>query len=702
MGWFDDDSDSDDSRKRKLPLFETFEKTEHLCRNASSGDRDVALCDDPVKQPIETLNVEENRTNGSRPEQSVKEDDSMLWEDPLDSYMNQLSSATSVEKVSVKNRLDVENEEEATAHWKTTTQTPIQESSTAKAEKIDARSQPYEEDLFPGRQDNDHDTGYHHSYESMKARASMAQTFHKAGEGPTLKKHKTEEMILNDSDSWEEEKLKRTIEPLESINHSSIDYAPFRKKFLEPKRSSRGSSWRSEHDVSCSEDVDPIVLFSQYDEPSTQSDNTMIFPKEVLSYLNHHNLHQATAVQAQSIPAALAGYDLLVTSQTGSGKTLAYILPLVPHILDQPRIVANVDGPIAIVLTPTRELARQVYVVAKKVFGVVGCKVCAVTGGSGTYEMSKELKKGCELIVSTPGRFIDMVKRKATNCKRITFVVLDEADKMLDMGFENQCASILNHVRPDRQTVMFSATFGKKVERAAKGWLRHPVRIAVGRTGFSSEHVDQHIMVLPSDEAKRVWLKEMLPTLTSVGKTMIFVASRADCDVVAHEISGMGVPVDSIHGDKHQIDRNAAISSLRKGTISALVATDVASRGLDVTDVMNVINFDPAKNIDSHVHRIGRAGRLSKSASNQEKHQRGTAYTLLTPKNADFANSLMEAFQREGREVTDELYKLASNSRHFGGGGRQRWDRSGLGYGGRNEVKNIPLEPQKKRSRWGH
>ena len=388
------------------------------------------------------------------------------------------------------------------------------------------------------------------------------------------------------------------------------------------------------------------------------------------------------------------GSDLIVTSKTGSGKTLAYILPLVTHVIDQPHIVANRDGPIALVLTPTRELAKQVFLVAKKVLHLVGAKVCAVTGGTGTYEMSKELKKGCELVVSTPGRFIDMVKRKATNCRRITFIVLDEADKMLDMGFETQCASIMNNVRPDRQTLMFSATFGKRVERAAKGWLQNPVRIAIGRTGSSSEYVDQHVLVLPSHNSKLTWLVEMLPILAPIGKMIIFVASRADCDAITKHISGTSVSIDSIHGDKHQSDRNAALSALRKGKIRALVATDVAARGLDVSDVMTVINFDPAKNLDSHVHRIGRAGRLNKDISDPDKHVRGNAYTLLTSKNADFANVLLEAFVREGREVSDEFSQLAMKSRHHGSGGRQKRNQSGLGYyGGSSDVG--------KRGRWG-
>ena len=178
----------------------------------------------------------------------------------------------------------------------------------------------------------------------------------------------------------------------------------------------------------------------------------------------------------------------------------------------------------------------------------------------------------------------------------------------------------------------------------------------------------------------------MLPILARLGKMIIFVASRIDCESIAKlmkdspDIGGKGLLIDSIHGDKHQSDRNTALASLRKGKLAALVATDVASRGLDVDDIQTVINFDAAKNLDSHVHRIGRAGRLSRKASERNEQKKGVAYTLLTEKNADFAKILMDAFEREGREISDELLRLAMKSKQYGGGGRQKWNREGLGF----------------------
>ena len=197
----------------------------------------------------------------------------------------------------------------------------------------------------------------------------------------------------------------------------------------------------------------------------------------------------------------------------------------------------------------------------------------------------------------------------------------------------------------------------------------------------------------------------MLPVLAGIGKMIIFVASKVDCETITKlmkespAIGGKGLLIDSIHGDRHQYDRNAALSSLRKGKLAALVATDVASRGLDVDDIQTVVNFDAAKNLDSHVHRIGRAGRLSRKLAENE-HKKGMAYTLLTQKNADFAKILMEAFEREGREVSDDLFKLAMKSKHYGGG-KQKWNKKGLGFDDGSENNSSYYGPtnQAKKSR---
>ena len=220
----------------------------------------------------------------------------------------------------------------------------------------------------------------------------------------------------------------------------------------------------------------------------------------------------------------------------------------------------------------------------------------------------------------------------------------------------------------------------------------------MGRTGQASDHVQQHVVVLPSYQAKKQWLQEMLPTLANVGRTLVFVASKADCEAIAQFIreAHPSLVLETLHGDRHPTDRHAALKSFAKGRLAALVATDVASRGLDVSNVSTVVNFDPAKNLDIHVHRVGRAGRLEK---HNGKHQEGTAYTLLINKNADFAFVLMGAFEREGRTVSSELRALAQRSRRNGNmDSRVKRDRSGLGIPTDSD-KNNDHRDQGSRSR---
>jgi len=400
--------------------------------------------------------------------------------DPLDAFMSgidhqlQSSMETSIKK---NDRLDVLNEEEATAHWDTK---PLHIPSNT---------------IFQDDQDSDDEDEKQHddtttttTNEKSTAAASFLSSFQKAGSRTVIHKqqsHKTETNHddYNDEDdggTFDVHLLKerhRKVEPLDRCNHTLKTYPSFRKVLFQPENTEDGKQWRMDYDVSCSIDtVDPILSFADLESNSHDHHQGTIIPQTILEYLDENGYKEPTLVQSQCIPLALYGKDLLVTSHTGSGKTLAYLIPLVAHILDQPHIQPTIDGPIAIILTPTRELTRQIYIVGKKILKLVDAVAFAITGGMGTYEMMKDLKKGCEVVISTPGRWIDMIKKKASNMDRTTLVILDEADKMLDMGFETQVGSILENIRPDRQSWMFSATFGKKVERVAKRWLKDPIR----------------------------------------------------------------------------------------------------------------------------------------------------------------------------------------------------------------------------------
>ncbi|KAL7544287.1 hypothetical protein ACHAWF_007671 [Thalassiosira exigua] len=646
-------------------------------------------------------------------------------EDPLDAYMRSLdaaapppppSSPTGSPSSGGGGRLDVDAEDEATSHWE------VKRPKSGDGGGGGAR-------LLPKRGGGDASSAARGSSQGLgerEARSALSSTFVRAGAGKKDGKRSTGGTDGGDDDDDDgfgdlerAEKRRRDmmhqeVDPLARVDHAGIRYGSFRRAFYAPEDTAEGMAWRTEHDVTCAPGgYDPILGFGELGGHGgghgngNGSDDRAVFPEELVRAIARSGYDSPTLVQSQTLPVALSGADALVTAATGSGKTLAYIWPMIVHINDQPHIVPGTDGPIGLVLTPTRELAKQVHKYAKTFVECIGGHAVEVSGGNrGTWELTKELKKGCEIVVGSPGRVIDLVKRKGTNLERVTFLVLDEADRMLDMGFEKQVSSILENVRPDRQTLLLSATFGKRVERVARGWLRDPVRIAIGRTGASSEHVDSHVMVLPSRDAKVQWLLEMLPVLSPLGRCLVFVGTRSDCDVISQMVqqsppfAGGGsdgtTAIVSIHGDKDQRDRNAAISHFKKNPGAVLVATDVAARGLDIPNVRSVINFDPAKNMDAHVHRVGRAGRLSKEGG---EAQRGAAYTLLTGRDANFAASLAEAFEREGREVSGELAGLCQRSNRYGGG-RAKHSKVGLGFGSGLGMQGAPPSQARKKSRW--
>ncbi|KAL7539455.1 hypothetical protein ACHAXR_009301 [Thalassiosira sp. AJA248-18] len=660
-----------------------------------------------------------NNSTGGNNEEDYEEE-----EDPLDAYMKSLdaggaqSTTSSTKNSSGGGRLDVDAEDEATSHWETASKT---KSSGGARLLLPKHEGGEEEDVgFPGESKSLH---------VHEARSAMSSTFVRAGGTKTQSASKDKAGGYDDDDDddfdnlhkvrkQQQQMLHQEVDPLEHIDHKNIRYDSFQRVFYTPSDTKAGAAWRKEHEVVCTpSNFDPVLGFGDLGGVGAgQATASTVFPEELIRTIAQSGYDSPTLVQSQTLSVALSGNDALITAATGSGKTLAYIWPMVVHINDQPHIVPGVDGPIGVVLTPTRELAKQVYKYAKTFIECIGGKAVEVAGGNrGTWELTKELKKGCEIVVSSPGRLIDMVKKKGTNLKRVTFLVLDEADRMLDMGFEKQVNSILENIRPDRQTLLLSATFGKRVEKVARSWLRNPVRIAVGRTGSSSEHVDSHVMVLPSRDAKVQWLLEMLPVLSPLGRCLVFVATRTECDSLCLMVqnspafTGGVATIVSIHGDKDQRDRNSAISQFKKNSQSILIATDVAARGLDIPNVVCVINYDAAKNIDAHVHRVGRAGRLSKEGNDGTggQHQKGVAYTLLTKQNANFAASLAEAFDREGREVSQELAALCQKSNRFGGG-RMKHSKDGLGFGGGNLSSSVGShygprssdQPAKKKSRW--
>ncbi|KAF4519826.1 hypothetical protein B566_EDAN006840 [Ephemera danica] len=325
-----------------------------------------------------------------------------------------------------------------------------------------------------------------------------------------------------------------------------------------------------------------------------------------------------------SWPIALSGRNMVGIAQTGSGKTLGYILPAMVHINNQEYLKRG-DGPIALVLAPTRELAQQIHQVTSDFgYGTDIRSVC-VFGGAPRGRQANQLRQGVEIVIATPGRLIDFLENSTTNMRRCTYLVLDEADRMLDMGFEPQIRKILEQIRPDRQTLMWSATWPKEVRKLAEDFLDNYIQINIGSLNLSANHNILQIV----DKLKERWTK------------------------LQEKFSELG---------------------FRQGKSPILVATDVAARGLDVEDVNFVINFDYPNSSEDYIHRIGRTGRSNRS---------GTAYAFFTPDNARHASDLVNVLREAKQTINPQLEQMAARKGYGGGGnrfgrGRGQWGGAGI------------------------
>ncbi|KPM09883.1 ATP-dependent RNA helicase DDX3Y-like protein [Sarcoptes scabiei] len=359
-----------------------------------------------------------------------------------------------------------------------------------------------------------------------------------------------------------------------------------------------------------------------------------------------------TPVQKHAIPIIMARRDLMACAQTGSGKTAAFLLPILNNVFQNgPPPPSRKLGyrnrthsPLILILAPTRELALQIYEEAKKFSYRSRVRPCVIYGGHDVYAQIRELDNGCQLLVATPGRLIDLIDRNKISLEKIAHLVLDEADRMLDMGFEQQIRQIIEKfdmpARGIRQTLMFSATFPKKVQELATNFLFNYLFLAVGRVGSTSENITQTI----------IWVDEEAKPPDSL--TLIFVETRNGVDMLEGYLGRHGCNVSSIHGDRSQNDRNQALSSFRDGHTPILVATAVAARGLDIPNVKHVINFDLPNDIEEYVHRIGRTGRVGNL---------GLATSFFNDKNRNIARNLYELMKETKQNIPDFLTKIVES-----------------------------------------
>ena len=333
---------------------------------------------------------------------------------------------------------------------------------------------------------------------------------------------------------------------------------------------------------------------------------TLNLSNQIMQSVEREGYSQATPIQAQTIPALLKGSDVMGVAQTGTGKTAAFALPLL-HRMSATREWAEPHQPMALILAPTRELAVQIHESVKTYGTGLRLRSTVVFGGASIRTQMRALDKGVHILVATPGRLMDLYNQKYVKFDNVSTFILDEADRMLDMGFINDVRKIAGMMPKSRQTVLFSATMPKQVAALAEDLLDNPVRVSVDPESTTAEKVVQKIYFLPKDR-KRSLLGDLLKN-PKLERVLIFTRTKRGADRVTKFLNQIEIKADAIHGDKKQSARQRALRDFKSGKIRALVATDIAARGIDVENVTHVINYELPNEPESYVHRIGRTAR---------------------------------------------------------------------------------------------
>lgn len=420
-----------------------------------------------------------------------------------------------------------------------------------------------------------------------------------------------------------------------------------------------------------------------------------------------------TPVQAAAIPAVLAGKDVVASAQTGTGKTAAFMLPTLqriavekPHEAEKPdaterNAVSGRDAaagrsakrgdtkrnayPRALIITPTRELAAQIDAVAKSVCASTGQQAVIVTGGARYKHQITALQKGCDVLVATPGRLIDLLDKKHTSLENIQVLVLDEADRMLDMGFWPSVHRIMEQLPKAHQTLLFSATLPASITSTIDALLKDPERIEIARTGQTAATIEQHLCSVTQGQKPQL-LKALIDSFDPAPeRVLVFCRTKSRVDSIYKNLKAAGLKVDVMHADRPQKARARALERFRSGAIQVLVATDVMSRGIDIQGIDAVINFDVPLDPEDYVHRIGRTGRAGAA---------GQAYTFMGPDEVTplreieyFTKALIPAWDLsgfsydEGRIMLQDSRSTTKTTRSMFSGSRSRG--KGFGFGGR-------------------
>lgn len=472
---------------------------------------------------------------------------------------------------------------------------------------------------------------------------------------------------------------KKKKKDIPTIDYSKIELNPIRKNFwVEPYELSQMAEAEVQE---LRLDLDGIKVSGKDVPKPVQKWSHCGLTQPLLNVIDKLGYEKPTPIQMQALPVIMSGRDVIGVAKTGSGKTMAFLMPMFRHIKDQDPV--RDDGPIGLILTPTRELATQIFRDCKPFLSALNLRAVCAYGGPPIKDQIAQLKAGAEIVVATTGRFIDLLaanQGRVINLKRTTYIVLDEADRMFDMGFEPQVMKIFANVRPDRQTVLFSATMPRIIDALVKKVLKNPVEITVGGKSVVAPEITQ-IVEIREEKEKFLRLLELLGELyvdDDDVRALIFVERQEKADDLLRELLRKGYGCMSIHGGKDQVDRDSTISDFKSGVCPVLIATSVAARGLDVKQLKLVVNYDAPNHLEDYVHRAGRTGRAGNT---------GTAVTFVTEEQENCAPGIAKALEQSGQPVPERLDQMrkawrekvkagkAKDQSGFGGKGLERLDK---------------------------
>lgn len=619
-------------------------------------------------------------------------------EDPLEAFMKTINkTAAKQKKVALKKQKDINSKSMSETISMTNNKKNGERIDLNKVDTMDIfiEQMQSENTLFlPSRKGTD---GYNSDEEVYNIAKYVNKVERDKKENKNkLRYRKRSELKYDDYGNIITPDKDRIIEELEPIDHSKIYYPKVKKNFyiehddIKNMTEKQVKEIRDKYRIECIGDnlIKPVESFGYFN-----------FDEKLMDIIIEQNFSKPTPIQMQAIPILLSGRNLLGLAATGSGKTAAFIWPIISHILDQDKIESNYDGAIGIILSPTRELASQTYKECKRYVAPFNLRVAPIYGGLQMYEQEKLLKSGMEIIVATPGRLIDLIKNKSTNCRRVTYLIIDEVDKMFSLGFESQIRSIIKQIRPNnnKQIAMFSATMNNKIEKIACDYLNDYIRVNIGNINISNTDINQYIEVLMNDEYKLKWLKTRINIFIGNGLVIIFCQSKNKCEILSRDLNNYNIPCDVIHGDKLQNQRQEIVNKFKKEKIRVLVATDVVSRGFNITNIKTVINYDCPHNMDTYIHRVGRTGR----AGNKD----GSAYTLLTQNgknDKEMAPKLLNLLRKLRMPIPHQLQEMVNYNHNNNSNNTHNKPTLKINPLMTNFVKATSPNKKKRKTRWGN